>query len=178
MMNLSAHAAGEGRLDIGWRYLHAAERLGAYGLDRDELRAKLESLKQEAQGGKFGSWRSKAILSLASKAEAAMDSKPCAGLEAARTSLSEAFLVRNEAFDNSYYRASLIKTQLLLVYFVGAVALGLLLWVNPFSGLAESGWRMTASVMLFGALGAASSAILSLARTQTEQRIPEQVVNS
>jgi 8-oxo-dGTP diphosphatase len=49
LMNLSADAASEGRLDIGWRYFHAAEGLGAYGLGRDELRAKLESPKPEAQ---------------------------------------------------------------------------------------------------------------------------------
>jgi hypothetical protein len=178
LMNLSAHAAAEGRLDAGWRYLHGADGLGVHGLDGAALRARLESLKHEAQAGKFGSWRTKTILSLVGKAEATLARCSACRLEEAQAQTAEAIFLRNEAFNNTYQRAGLVRTQLLLVYLAGAVALGLLLWVNPFSGLELRSWRMPLSVALFGAVGAACSAILSLARTPTTQRIPEQIVNS
>jgi 8-oxo-dGTP diphosphatase len=178
LLSLSAHAAAEGRLDAGWRYLHGAEELAVYGLDGVSLRARLESLKHEAEAGKFGSWKTKAILSLVEKAEAGLARSSACRLEEVRAQTAEAFFLRNEAFNNTYQRAGLVRTQLTLLYLAGAVALGLLLWVNPFSGPELRSWRIPVSVALFGALGAACSAILSLARTPTTQRIPEQIVNS
>lgn len=178
VMSLSATAADEGRLDAGWRFLHAADQLGVYGFDRHELRARLESLKQEAQADKFGSWRTRAILSLIGKAEEALGHSSACRVDEARTETSEAIFLRNEAFNNTYYRVGLLRMQLSLVYLAGGVALGLLLLVNPFCGLGLSNWRMLVSAALFGALGAACSAILSLAKTRTTQRIPEQIVNS
>lgn len=41
-----------------------------------------------------------------------------------------------------------------------------------------SGWKMLVSVMLFGFLGGAVSAVLSLARTSTRSRIPEQIAHN
>ena len=178
LMNLSAHASNEGRLDTGWRYLHAADQLGVYGLDMASLRARLESLRQEAQADKFGAWRIKAILSLVGKAEQVLGRSSACRLDEARAQTAEAVFLRNEASNNTYYRVATVRWQLLLLYFAGGVALGLLPWVNPFSGMEISSWRMPASVALFGALGAACSAILSVAQTQTTQRIPEKLLNS
>jgi 8-oxo-dGTP diphosphatase len=178
LMNQSAHAAKEGRLDAGWRYLHASDQLGVYGLDMASLRARLESLKQEALADKFGAWRIKAILSLVGKAEQTLGRASACRFDEARAQSAEAVFLRNEASNNTYYRVATVRWQLLLLYFAGGVALGVLLWVNPFSGMELSSWRMSVSVALFGALGAACSAILSLAKTQTTQRIPEKLVNS
>ena len=101
--------------------------------------------------------------------------------------LYEATLLRDEHFNNGYFKLELVRSQLkllsviLLVAFVTFAAV--LLDVLPIDGGAAitgqgglaASRKTIVSAALFGIVGAAFSAILSTAKVPAKSRIPEQI---
>lgn len=170
-------ALKENRIDEGWRCFHAAHRMEIYGLQQNELEARTEALQHEC-AKKLSSWRKEAVDTLLRKEEGAQKSN------ITKDQVYQATLIRDEGFNNQYHKIGLLQDQMKVLFFLLFIVLGLLLLLSWYHvlpldrGPVTSDWKMLVAVMLFGLLGGAVSAVLSLARTSTQSRIPEQIAHN
>jgi len=173
-------ALAEGDLDTGWRCFHAASRLELTGMTVAELAALVRTLEPEAASDKIRAWRKRAIQDHLARAREALGSgNPAASIDEIRESLRQALLVRHGASDNEYYRIGLLRSQLGIMYVVAAALVALVLVADLWTRGPQDAERWTlVQLVVSGMLGAAFSAVVSLARTETVRRIPEQIANN
>ncbi|MGH7390460.1 MAG: NUDIX hydrolase [Candidatus Rokuibacteriota bacterium] len=172
-------ALAEGDVDTGWRCFHGALRLELTGMSNPELAALVRTLEPEADTDKIRGWRKKAIQDLLVRAKAMLGAEAPSAIDDIRESLRQALLVRHEASDNEYYRIGLLRSQLVIMYVVAAVLVAVVLAANYWARDSHDPERWTlVQLVVSGMLGAAFSAVISLARTDAVRRIPEQIVNN
>ena len=83
-----------------------------------------------------------------------------------------------ESHHNRYIKIWRIKSQLIKLALIAALAIILLLIAVPqFEDKVELNNRFILSVVLFGIMGASVSGILTVARTGMETRIPDQLID-
>ena len=191
------------QLDTGWKCLLAAARMEIYGISEEERKARAVAICKEAED-KLKGWRKKATLS---SLDCRTDQGPtCSGAERLyyATSLRDEHFT-NEYFRMAHLRNQLVILLLVLVSALTAIfTISTPEWFKfsspPLVSNEENSGQDTAviteessvedpvimpkdkmfvmGVILFGVMGGAFSAIMSLSNTSTRKRIPEQIVDS
>jgi hypothetical protein len=188
-------------LDRGYALFLAAQRTDILCFDGSRVRAAARSLLEEANGGKIKGWRKAAIVGLVKdlaydaalaktkddqgKATQEQESQETSsaersGADDGRTRLQEATLLRDEASQNTYRKLDTLKRHLLVLSSVLSLTLAGLFpmailfpltarFTMPFT------WQALVYVLLFGLLGACTSALLSVIRKETQADIPAQL---
>ena len=161
-------------IDQGWKYFFTAQRMEIYGMEKDELEIQIKVIKKECTE-KLGKWKNEAVEEILDKVNKRTETKTI------QNSLYQATLLRDEDFNNQYYKIGLKKDQLKTLCFIISATLLLILlvfWRVP-NLLNEkplpSDYRIVCAVLLSGLLGGSVSALLSIARASTRTRIPEQI---
>ena len=162
-------ALDHGKIDQGWKFLHAARRMEIFGMEDAELADYVKVLR--AESSKLKPWRQTAIDNLLGKP----DGVPVRD----RRSLALASAVRDEHYDNQGYKDQLVGTQFLFLGAITAVVMAALLgmWYKNALAFGEGSLAPTfttiVGVMLFGKLGATFSAITRASDASASVRIPE-----
>src|SRR5690348_6108987 len=187
--------------ESGYACFLAAQRVDILCFDESRVRAAARSLLEEANGDKIKGWRKAAIVCLVKDlayetGSAKIQDDQCTtaqekeSLQApperyvadeGRIRLQEATLLRDEDSQNTYRKLATLRWRLLVLSGVLSVTLlGLLpmvilfplsdRFVMPFT------WQALVYVVLFGLLGACTSAVLSVSRKGTRAAIPTQLI--
>jgi len=169
------------QLDKGWKCLLAAERMEIYGINEDERKARSVALCKEAED-KLKGWRKKSTLSALGCSTDQGPSRSSAELLYYATSL------RDEHFTNEYFRMAYLRNQLVILLLILISALTIVYTISTLewfkfasaeTGIfVPSGKKFLMGVIMFGVMGGAFSAIMSLSKTSAKKRIPEQIVDS
>jgi hypothetical protein len=187
-------------LDRGYACFLAAQRVDILSFDESRVRAAARSLLEEANGDKIKGWRKQAIVCLVKNlayetGSAKIQDDQCTkaqgkespkapperyGADEGRIRLQEATLLRDEDSQNTYRKLATLKRHLLVLSGVLSVTLlGLfpMVILFPLSDrfLMPFTWQALVYVVLFGLLGACTSAVLSVSRKQTNAAIPAQL---
>ena len=179
-------AVRERNPEKGWRHFLTAQRLELYGLrdlKPEAFRARAFTLRAEALQ-KLTSWRRRRVEELFSALPSSAQRSTDKVLDTEFFAASETALILHEHFANEALKARSARSQTrTLIALALAAALGWV-WLSGPAVLRISApnggalpWDnrdLLASVLLFGLMGAAFSALVSLGRVQT-QTIPEQV---
>jgi hypothetical protein len=188
-------------LDRGYACFLAAQRVDILCFDESRVRAAARSLLEEANGDKIKGWRKQAIVCLVKdladeapsteshdgQCTATQEKKspktPPERYSAAegRIRLQEATLLRDEDSQNTYRKLATLKWHLLVLSGVLSITLlGLfpMVILFPLSDrfLMPFTWQALVYVVLFGLLGACTSAVLSVSRKGTRAAIPTQLI--
>jgi hypothetical protein len=176
-------AAREYDTEKGWRHFFAAQRLELYGLREagpEAFRTRADSLRAEGLQ-KLRSWRRKRVEDLFGALPA--PEKPDTPVSDAEFAVArETALLLHEHFSNEALKQRATKSQTWMLVAIAVSAL--VIWLRVagpgvlVTGTAVTHWgdpRLLASVLLFGLMGAAFSALISLASQSAAQTIPEQV---
>jgi hypothetical protein len=176
LLNLADRAANQrGDLDMGWRYLHEAERLFVASWNETEREAARLALAKEAEA-KLDGWRKDTVLALLTKDGAA----PFAVLG---DRLVKALQIRDEHTDNVYFRNRLVRRQM------GTILLSIVLLIIAFVWIISARTDKAAALrpaiafvpvlaaMALGGMGACLSALIGFASTSTECKIPEHLAS-
>ena len=191
--------------DKAWACFEAAQRMEVFGFNEDELRARAFALRAEARD-KMTGWRGKAIQEIlpdawlvegrpaadvsvgaasSSSAEtvAVPANRPAAGLTPARwqVALAQGLHLRDEHFQNNYFKLALINWQIRLLIYNLLLVLALILLMAQSGALPaiqaapEYDFALYVAVVLFGALGGTLSVLLTLGNAPSDSRIPEAI---
>lgn len=172
-------------LTVGWKCFNAARQLEIFCCDDDELNSRAATLRSEAK--KLSSWRQKAVEELLKE--------PVPPGSAKR--IYEAAVIRDEHFDNKYFKIDLILFQrVILLCVLGAAVIAFMLLVGSYKLSAAMvndsvDLSVLVAVALFGAMGASISATQSLGKmsayisgattlkeSDVEVKIPEQIASA
>ncbi len=163
----------ENKIDEAWKSFHTAKRLEVYGMNDHERLALAKSLFREAE--KLNEWRREAIINLLGKAKEGVTATPSA------EALIQAIDLKDEAYNNLYYQNRLSRNQFwLLSGLLFLVITGIVIFfgvvINEKGSRYASEMSLTdyiIGVLLFGLLGALTSAILSTRHASRSSRISE-----
>jgi uncharacterized short protein YbdD (DUF466 family) len=167
MLDQAEHYMMEQKLDQAWRSLHAAQRMEIHGMNKEERVVQAKILYHEIS--KIKNWRKEAIKLLIGKPDDSNYVAPTA------EELVQAILVKDEHYDNEYYKNRLARViYSVLFVMLAAIALIIILFIGSGEYMNDRTNLSTfLGVILFGLLGAVTSAIL-FTRTQSElSRITE-----
>lgn len=163
----------EYKIDEGWKSLHAAMRFGIYGMNKHERLALAQSICKEA--GKLNEWRKDAIFSMLG----------CKNHEVVEAPDSEALVqaaeLKDEHYNNQYYMNRLSHNLFwLLSGLIFIVLIAIVVYFYLYNNLDgkefETSLNLTGylvGVLLFGLLGALTSAILFTRNLTQSSRIRE-----
>ena len=179
LVNDTRLALHQDRLDLGWRCLHAAQRLELFGLNElngDALKTRAQTVAREADV-KLDGWRHLAVEDRLGKD---------GGLKEDMTveDVYEASTILHDHFNNQYYKIGLLKRQsarlAVLALFTTIAVIGLHGTVGPIFGpdVDLVSGVFVLSVALFGVLGASVSGFLSLTKAGTSGKIPDQLISA
>lgn len=173
LLNSASKALEEGENDLGWRYLDYARSFLILGMKEEDFRAEAQSIINEAESPnkKVNAWRLKTIRDdLCQECKLKDDLKPI--------DVFNASVILFESHHNRYIKIWRIKSQLIKLALIAALAIILLLIAVPqLEDRVELNNRFILSVVLFGIMGASVSGILTVARTGMETRIPDQLID-
>jgi len=96
------------------------------------------------------------------------------------TRLYLAALIRDDHYDNQYFKISLRRSNLRVltpILLFGIIAIPFLAWWSILPA-PVSNWKELIAVELFGVLGASFSVAITLTQGSLEDRIPDQVIGS
>ena len=163
----------QNKIDEGWKSFHAAQRLTICVMTDQERLAVAKSLFREAE--KFNEWRKEAIINLLGKRPEGVTAIPTA------EALTHAAELRDEAYDNLFYLNRLVRNLFwmlctllfltisgIVIYFIGIIGE---MGKNYVTELSLTGYLV--GVLLFGLLGALTSAIVSTRQLTDSPRISE-----
>lgn len=169
-----ATALDQKHLDRGWQCLLAAQRMEMFALGKVETQVRADALRYEAEA-KLRSWRKKAVLGILGP-----QSQPPQQIDP--VCLRYATMLRDEDFHNQYFKMAYLSGQFQIVLGILLLAVVALVGLAEFrGGLVQTPQVTDMSLLvvaLFGVMGGAFSGLLSLAKTATQLRIPEQIINS
>lgn len=168
----------------GWRLFLAAQRVELHGrraLGAEAFRARAASIRTEALQ-KLGSWRRARVEQLFAPFRSAAES-PSVVTDAEFAAAHETAQLLHEHFTNEALKQRAARSQLRIL--VGIAAAAVLLWwwccACTVLGLPDdpriSEPSLLLSVLLFGLMGAAFSALTSSFAQSASQTIPEQAFN-
>ena len=172
LLDQAQEALKDNRLEEGWKFFNAAQRMALFSLDEGEVRNMAVLLRQEAE--KLGEWRKKATYELLGKPDEEM-------ADVNHSDVYQAALLRDEHFGNVYYKIGMLQDQLSCLIALLAV-LVFVIFLMAYKGLFPLGEskatqdpNMLLSVFLTGLLGANISAIFSLMAARGRFKIPEAI---
>jgi len=161
------------RIDEGWKSFDTARRLELFGMEKTELQQVAKVLRQEAT--KLNEWRMKSIFSIIGDPEHPVNDEMTAEM------LYEATLVRDEDFNNTYYKNRLIRNLFTLLFSLLILWIGLIVLYfftacdcisgKNFANCSEGVFLL--GIMLFGLLGGTTSTILIIREKSGQTRITE-----
>lgn len=163
----------EFKIDEGWKSFHSARRFGIFGMNKHERLAYAKSILKES--AKINEWRKEAIFSM-------LDAKKGDVTEAPDPEvLFQAAEMKDEYYNNQYYmnRLShnlfwLLSGLLFIVLF--AIVIYFFFYISLYGKDFEERLNLTGSicgVILFGLLGALTSAILFTRNLNNSSRVKE-----
>jgi hypothetical protein len=161
------------KIDEAWKSFHAAKRMVVFDMNDNERLAKAKSLYRETE--KLNEWRREAINNLLGKRSEGVTTSPAVEI------LIHAMELKDEAYDNQFYLNRLSRnlfwllSRLLFIVISGIVLYFALIIRNMGS---EYPWDLgftgyIVGVLLFGLLGALTSAIVSTRMLSKSPRISE-----
>ncbi len=165
----------EYKIDEGWKSLHTAKRYEIYGMDKHERLAYAKSIFKEAE--KLNEWRKDAIICmLGNKKEGVTDSPEAEVLVLAAE-------LKDEDYNNMYYMNRLSRNIFwmlsgLLFLALCAIVVYFSVYIHLYGKLFDTDLNLTGyliGVLLFGFLGALTSAILFTRNMTKSSRIKEMV---
>jgi 8-oxo-dGTP pyrophosphatase MutT (NUDIX family) len=162
-------------IDAAWRCFHAAARMEIFGYDEAELASVAMMLRREAE--KLKDWRRKAVYDLIGHAE---PPKGQGGVTPDAKRLYLAALIRDDHYDNQYFKISLRRSNLRVltpILLFGIIAIPFLAWLSILP-VPVSNWKELIAVELFGVMGASFSVAITLTQSSLEDKIPDQVIGS
>ncbi len=161
------------KIDEAWKSFHAAKRMEVFAMNNDERLAIAKTLFQEAD--KLKNWRKEAIVKLLGTAAGGVTNVP------AHETLIQAIELKDEAYNNQYYQNRLSRNLFwLLSGLLFTVITGIVIFFtviinklgnNYATELSLTGYVI--GVLLFGLLGAITSAIVSTRQLSRSSRISE-----
>jgi hypothetical protein len=163
----------DNRIDEAWKSFDTARRLEIFGMEKLELQQVAKVLRQEAT--KLNEWRMKAIFSIIGDPEHPVNDEMTAEM------LYEATLVRDEDFNNTYYKNRLTRNLFMLLFSLLILWSGLIILyfftacdcINSKTFVNCSEGVFLLGILLFGLLGATSSSILIIRQKSGQTRITE-----
>lgn len=163
----------EFKIDEGWKSLHAAKRMEIYGMDQPERLALAKSLVKEAD--KLNGWRRDAIKNMLADSNNLVTNTPEPAV------LIQAAELKDEDYNNMYYMNRLTRNIFwLLSFLLFLVLFGIVIYFlvcnNLYGTTFEKQLSITGyiiGVLLFGFLGAITSAILFTRGISQSSRIKE-----
>jgi hypothetical protein len=162
----AAEAEGlHGDLDAGWKTIHQAERHAVVDLSDQRLLSARVSLEAEVQS-KLTGWRRLACINL-------LDLKT-------REGLVEAMRLRDEHFDNLYFRNRLLRTQMMTIGMLLLLGLGgyvVITWQVPGLSLDRLDLANVVGAMVLGSIAACLSALMTFSSASVDQPIPQRMAN-
>lgn len=169
----------EAKLDEAWKCFHEAKRTEIYGLDETELDTRVMILRQEAD--KLSDWRKKAVYALIGSPGNPTGTKP------SHEAVNQASLIRDQHYNNSYYRNQLTRIQFQSSFTALTLFLFAMLcyfrWLFPYEAAEVANTSSTfihflIGVVIFGLSGATTSTILHIRKSTVNSRIPEIISNN
>ncbi len=163
----------EYKIDEGWKSFHSAKRLEIFGLNKHERLATARAICKEAD--KLNEWRRDGIFSLLGSKKGEVTDTPDAEV------LYQAAELKDEHYNNQYYMNRLthnlfwLLSALLFLVLIAIVGY-FLFYFNSCSQSSEPVLNITENiigVLLFGLLGALTSAIISTRNLTQSSRIKE-----
>lgn len=166
-------ALKENNVDKGWQCLHAAQREEVHGYNEDEIRDRAVALRYEAK--KLSGWRRDIVYELLGKVSENADGK-----KPGRIQVYRAAQVRDEHYNNKYFKIMLRRKNLAVLFIV---LLLLVILIPVLSALQIMpaplrDWRLVLVSELFGTLGATFSVALTLTNSSLDTKIPDQIIGS
>lgn len=146
-----------------------------FGYDQEELEQVATVLRQEAE--KLKSWRKKATYELIGRPDSPIEKNR---IRIDEKRVYQAALLRDEHFNNTYYKISIRRGNLLILFLIIVLTVLVLpiLAALGYLPVPICDWKSLLSVALFGVLGATFSVALTLTRRSIDAKIPEQVLGS
>jgi hypothetical protein len=163
----------DNRIDEGWKSFDTARRLEIFGMEKTELQQVAKVLRHEAS--KLNEWRMKSIFSIIGDPEHPVNDEMTAEM------LYEATLVRDEDFNNTYYKNRLTRNLFMLLFSLLILWSGLIILyfftacdcINSKAFVNCSEGVFLLGILLFGLLGATTSSILIIRQKSGQTRITE-----
>lgn len=169
----SEHSLKENKIDEAWKSFHAAKRMVVYDMNDEERMARARSLFQET--AKLNDWRKESVVKMLAPAGDGIIAIPSV------ETLIHAMEIKDEAYDNQFYLNRLshnlfwLLSGLLFLVIAGIVLYFALIihqmGSNYVRDLSLTGYIV--GVLLFGLLGALTSAIVSTRQLSNSPRISE-----
>jgi hypothetical protein len=163
----------QNKIDEAWKSFHAAKRMEVYDMNDVERMARAKSLFRETE--KLNDWRKESIVNMLGKRPEGVTVSP------AVETLIHAMEIKDEAYDNQFYLNRLshnlfwLLSGLLFLVIAGIVLYFALIihqmGSNYARDLSLTGYIV--GVLLFGLLGALTSAIVSTRQLSNSPRISE-----
>ena len=161
------------KIDEGWKSFHAAKRFEIFGMNKHERLACAQSISKEAE--KLNEWRIEAIISLlgGKKDKVVEVPEPEVLIQAAE--------LKDEYYNNQYYVNRLSRNLfwllfMLLFFILMTIVAFFSYYTKSCSKEFDTSMNITGyliGVLLFGILGALTSAILSIRKLSKSSRINE-----
>jgi hypothetical protein len=163
----------QNKIDEGWKSFHAAQRMEVYDMNDDERMAHAKSLFRETE--KLNEWRKEAIINLLGNRPAGVTVIPSV------ETLIHAIELKDEAYDNQFYLNRLSRNLFwllsgLLFMVISGIVLYFALIIKEMGSDYAKDLSLTGyivGVLLFGLLGALTSAIVSTRQLSNSPRISE-----
>ncbi len=161
------------KIDEGWKSFHAAKRLEIFGMNKHERLALARSVCKETN--KLSDWRRDAVITLLSGKKEEVSEAPDAEI------LAHAIELKDDYYNNQYYTNRLARSLasllfILLFLVIGSIVFYFSVYSDSCSGEIPTSLNMTGyliGVLLFGILGALTSAILFTRTLSKSSRINE-----
>jgi len=163
----------QNKIDEAWKSYHAAQRMEVFAMPDAERLAHAKSLLREA--GKLNEWRKEAIADLLGKRTEAITEVP------AVATLIHAIELKDEAYDNQFYLNRLSRNLFwllsgLLFLVISGIVIYFAVIISEMGNNYSRDLNLTGyiiGVLLFGLLGALTSAIVSTRQLTNSPRISE-----
>lgn len=161
------------KIDEAWKAFHTAKRLEVFGMDDKERIDIANELRMET--AKLNEWRKEAVLELIGQKKFDMIEAP------SKQALFRAIELKDEHYNNQYYKNRLSQTLFRLLFSLLFFAiLGIVVFFvytvschgTDFTGKLSI-WEFIVGILLFGFLGAITSAILFTRYLSRYSRITE-----
>jgi hypothetical protein len=164
---------GDYKIDEGWKSYHTARRMEIFGMNKHERLSLAKSIGKEA--GKLNEWRRDAIFSLLGTRKEEITESPDTEV------LVQAADLKDEHYNNQYYMNRLTHNLFwllsgLLFIVLLSIVVYFLTYINLYGKELETSLNLTdelIGVLLFGFLGALTSAILFTRNLTKSSRIKE-----
>lgn len=158
-----------GDIDLGWKYLMAAQRMEVFSMNQSQLQAKSIVMLNESE--KLDGWRKDSARDLLSGKNTSLTSE----------TVYQAALIIDEHYMNQAYKDGLLRSHIVNLTLILSAQILFMIYFHEeiktvFASQSEfslSNPWMFKAVLLFGLLGGTVSAILAAPKSTRSTRVPE-----